>query len=110
MTDGRDVMAITADIRSDAEHMEILERLIAERGIGRHGLFLLTGEGRFTPDGFEETSGYVIGEHDRSFFFWTGWDAGAEQTAFKIWRVAEPQTHWWKSAEYRAARVAAGLT
>ena len=89
--------------------MELLARLIADRGIERHGLYLLTGENRFTPDGFEEMSGFVVSHDERVFFFWTGWDARKGRSAFKVWRAAEPQPDWQSSQEYQAARNAAGL-
>jgi hypothetical protein len=103
------VVAITPDIRSDAEHMELLERLIAERGIERHGLYLLTSENRLTPDGFEEMSGFVVSHDEQVFFFWTGWDASKGTSAFKTWRKSEPEADWQTSQEYQAARKAAGL-
>ena len=101
-------MAVTPDVKSDAEHMALLDRLIAERGIERYGLFLLTSENLFTPDGYEEMSGFVV-SRDGRVFFWTGWDEAAQQVAFETWRDAEPQPDWKGSAEYQAARVAAGL-
>jgi hypothetical protein len=72
-------------------------------------LYLLTGEGRFTPDGYEELSGYVVSDTQRVYFFWTGWDEPSRQPTFKVWRIAEPQPDWTNSAEYAAARRAAGL-
>ena len=102
-------MAIAHDTRSDADHAGLLERLIAERGVGRHGIFLMSGEGRFTPDGFEETSGYVIDDAGRVFFFWTAWNEGLRHTTFKIWQPTEAEADWQGDAEYIAAREAAGL-
>ena len=103
-------MAVTAETKSDAEHMALLERLFEERGIHRYGLFLLTSEGLFTPDGYEEMSGYVVSGDLPVIFFWTGWDETARRTCFEIWQVAEPQPDWQDDTEYQAARVAAGLT
>jgi hypothetical protein len=71
--------------------MELLDRLIAERGIKRHGLYLLTSENRFSPDGFEEMSGFVVSHDEQVFFFWTGWDAEKRSPTFKVWRRAEAQ-------------------
>lgn len=102
-------MAIGYGVKSDAEHAELLERLIAEQGIGRHGIFLLSGEGTLTPDGFEETSGYVVTAEDRVFFFWTGWIERAKRTAFKFWQPTVAEAAWFDDDEYRAARNAAGL-
>jgi hypothetical protein len=89
--------------------MELLDRLIAERGIERHGLYLLTSENRLTPDGFEEMSGFVVSHDERVCFFWMGWDARKGTSAFKVWRTAEPQPDWQNSQEYQEARKAAGL-
>jgi hypothetical protein len=89
--------------------MELLDRLIAERGIERHGLYLRTSENRFGPDGFEEMSGFVVSPDEHVYFFWTGWDANRGTSTFKIWRKAEPQQDWQRSQEYQAARKAAGL-
>lgn len=102
-------MAIARQMKSDADHAELLDRLIAEQGIGRHGLFLVSGEGRIAPDGFEETSGFVVGEDGRVFFFWTGCNDAAQATHLRVWQLAEPRADWIDDAEYRAARQAAGL-
>ena len=103
-------MAVTPDVRSDAEHMALLDRLIAERGIDRYGLYLLTSENLFTPDGYEEMSGCVVSSDGRVYFFWTSWDGVDQRVVFETWRVVEPQLDWQDSAEYQAARKAAGLT
>jgi hypothetical protein len=100
---------IARDLRSDTDHAELLEALFAEQGIGRHGLFMTTGEGRVTPDGYEEMSGYVVSESGCAFFFWTGWNEHTGRSAFKVWRPAEPQPDWQDDDEYQAARQAAGL-
>src|SRR5688572_27708939 len=103
-------MAVARDTRSDAEHAELLERLIAEKGIDRYGIYLMSGEGRITPDGFEETSGYVIADYGGAYFLWTGWDDRLQQTHFKTWETTAAQVDWHDDEEYRAARTAAGLT
>lgn len=102
-------MAISPEIRSDSEHMALLDELIAERGVKRYGLYLLSGEALFTPDGYEETSGFVVSDDGRIFFFWTGWDETAHRVRFETWRPTEPQPGWQNSAEYQDARRAAGL-
>ena len=102
-------MAISAEIKSDAEHMALLDRLLAERGIDRYGLFLLSSENLFTPDGYEEMSGFVVNGDGHVFFFWTSWDDVGQRVAFETWRVVEPKVEWESSEEYQAARVAAGL-
>ena len=102
-------MAIAYDIRSDTDHMGLLEALIARQGIEPHGLFLLSSEGRVGPDGYEEMSGYVLGKDGRAFFFWTGWDEAANVTGFMTWEPAEVQPDWLDDEEFQAAQRAAGL-
>jgi hypothetical protein len=102
-------MAVTPDLKSDAEHMALLDRLLAERGIERYGFFLLSSENLYTPDGYEEMSGFVVCGDGRVFFFWTSWDEVTQRVDFETWRAAEPQAGWGNSKEYQAARVAAGL-
>ena len=102
-------MAIQQEIKSDAEHTALLATLLAERGLKRYGRFAVTGEGTFMPDGYEETSGYLLSSEGKAFFFWTGWDESAQRTTFEMWQPTESQTGWESSEEYHAARVAAGL-
>jgi hypothetical protein len=73
-------MAIQQEIKSDAEHVALLATLLAERGLKQYGLFAVTGEGTFTPDGYEETSGYILSSEGKAFFFWTGWDESSQRT------------------------------
>ena len=102
-------MAATPDVKSDAEHMALLDRLIVERGIDRYGLYLLTSENLFTPNGYEEMSGFVVASDGRVFFFWTSWDDGSQRVAFETWQAAELQPDTQDDEEYKAARKAAGL-
>ena len=102
-------MAVTPDVKSDAEHMALLDRLIAERGIDRYGLYLLTSENLFTPDGYEEMSGFVVSSDGGVFFFWTSWDDVDQRVVFETWQAAELQPDSQDDEEYQAARVAAGL-
>jgi hypothetical protein len=102
-------MAVTPDVKSDAEHMALLDRLIAERGIDRYGLYLLTSENLFTPDGYEEMSGYVVSSDGGVYFFWTSWHNVDQRVVFETWQAAELQSDSQDSEEYQAARKAAGL-
>lgn len=102
-------MAIEQELKSDAAHMELLYALLAERGLTRYGLFAVTGEGTFTPDWYEEMSGYALSDEGHAYFFWTGWDEGAQRTTFDMWQPTEPQAQWQEDREYHAARAAAGL-
>ena len=103
-------MAIQQGMKSDTENKALLTALLAERGITRYGLFAVSGEGKVTPDGYEETSGYALSHEDRVFFFWTGWDETMERTVFSMWVPTGRQVEWLDDAEYQSARVAAGLT
>jgi hypothetical protein len=73
------------------------------------GYFSVTGEGRFWPDGTEESSGNVIGPDGRVFLFWTAWDAERVAPTFRIWREQPTRERWLRCAEYRSARRAVGL-
>jgi hypothetical protein len=102
-------MAIQQELKSDAEHTQLLHRLLVARGLTTYGLFAVSGEGTVTPDGYEETSGYALSEEGRAYFFWTGWDEGQQRTGFSLWKPTAPQSEWQDDEEYQAARVAAGL-
>jgi len=106
--EGHVPMAITGDVRSDTDHIRMLTALITERGIGRHGLFLLNSEGQVGPDSFEEMSGYVVTDTCEAFFFWTGWDEGQRRSRFKTWEPAKIQPDWHDDEEFQAALQAAG--
>lgn len=100
-------MAADTATRTDREHMELLGRLLATRGLDRYGLYLLTSEGRFTPTGYEEMSGYVLGPDGEVRFFWTGWDDAGQADAFTVWRTAEARPDWLDDEEFRDAYAAA---
>ncbi len=102
-------MTIEQELKSDTEHMALLDALLAERGLKRYGLFAVSGEGAVTPDGYEETSGYALSPDGQAFFFWSGWDETAQRTTFDMWKPTEPQAEWESDNEYQAARAAAGL-
>lgn len=102
-------MAIEQELKSDTEHMALLDSLLVERGLEQYGLFAVTGEGTVTPNGYEETSGYALSRDGQAFFFWTGWDEASQRTTFDMWQPTEPQAEWESDQEYQAARVAAGL-
>ena len=50
-------------------HVATLERLLAERGVGRYATFSEVGEGTFFPDGTEDASGFVVDQRGRVFFY-----------------------------------------
>lgn len=89
---------------------ETLTRLIAEKIPGqRFGVFFSTGEGRFFPNGEEESSGCVVTDRDDHYHYWTKWDHWAGRAAFDGWDSLPPQNDWYNDEEYRDARRAAGL-
>ena len=102
-------MFVPAELKSDAAHMDLLHVLLVERGIDRYGLFLLTSENLFSPNGYEEMSGIVVSGDGRCFFFWTSWDDASQLVIFETWNEVEPRAEWQSSQEYHAARAAAGL-
>lgn len=89
----------------------ITERLDGER----FGIFFDSGEGRFYPNGFEETSGQIVTASGRHFTFWTDWDETNARVTFDWFRELEPDemvcaaADWADSKEYRRARAEAGL-
>lgn len=106
MMDHRNAMLTETTNRQRA----MLDRLMRRQGLDRYAFFLVTGEGRFFPNGLEDASGRIIDDHGRVFSFWTGWDDDLGEETLIRWRQIEPQPRWERSREYRAAREAVGLT
>jgi hypothetical protein len=98
-----------ADQVPDPRARAILDALVRAKGLERYAYFFVTGEGRFLPDGTEESSGCVLDASGRVFSFWTGWDAGRGQKILAEWEEVSVEPHWRRSAEYRRARAAVGL-
>ena len=90
-------------------HVATLERLLAERGVGRYATFSEVGEGTFFPDGTEDASGFVVDQHGRVFFYWTGWDAERDAVVFSTWKQVAPEPGWERDPEYQRARAAVRL-
>ena len=88
----------------------MLDALVRARGLQRFAYFLVTGEGRFLPNGVEVTSGHVLDATGRVFRFWTSWDMERDQASFKIWRSEVANPRWERSQEHQRARAAVGLT
>ena len=109
MTAERTAGAAGRPTDEEERQMLALRRLLAARGIERFGVFSDIGEGTRLPDGTEDVSGYVVDDRGRVFFFWTGWDAARGEVALETWHEIAPKPGWEQSAEYRAARRAAGL-
>ena len=93
-------MAAEIAAKTDGEHMDLLGRLFAARGIDRFGVYLLTSERAVTPSGFEELSGYVIDPSGTVRFFWTGWDGAHAIDTLTTWEVVEVQPRWLEDEEF----------
>lgn len=74
--------------------------LIAEKVGEPFGLFFCTGEGRFFPDGTEESSGCVVTRSGRHFDFWTGWDATHGHLSLERWQPLVSHDEWFDDTEY----------
>jgi hypothetical protein len=88
---------------------QVLARLIAARGIGRYGLFFVTGEGTFFPNGVEEASGFAVDQRGQVYAFWTTWDSTRREVTFSEWEPVDPEPDWRDDDEYQRAREQAGF-
>ncbi len=87
-----------------------ISRLLQERGIGRHALFLTQREGTALPGGLEAVSGFVLDEHGRVHGFWLAWDDERQAlTLAPFYPVDEAEAAFFEDAEYQAARRTLGL-
>jgi hypothetical protein len=77
-----------------------IRALIGEKVGEPFGLFFCTGEGRFFPNGDEESSGCVVTRSGRHFDFWTAWDAQSKQMILEHWHAIVPHDDWFENAEY----------
>ena len=90
--------------------LRAITRLLRERGIGRHELFLTQREGTTLPGGLEAVSGFVLDEQGRVHGFWLAWDEVRRAlTLAPFYPVEEADAAFAKDAEYRAARRTLGL-
>jgi hypothetical protein len=97
-----------ATAERDAKSAAAVHGLIAERGLGRFATFYEVGEGDFHPDGTESTSGYVVTEDGREFYFWMEWDAQAGRTVLGTWEEVTGEATDSVSGEYAEALAAVG--
>ena len=95
---------------SRALYRAALDALIRSKGLGRFAFFGTTVEGRIYPNGMDETSGQVLDDRGRAFYFWTAWDTERGEPTFRIWEPVADLTSWVDSTSYRRAREAVGLT
>jgi hypothetical protein len=87
-----------------------ITRLLRERGIGRHALFLTQREGTTLPGGLEAVSGFVLDERGRVHGFWLAWDDGRQALMLTpFYPVEEAEDAFAEDAEYQAARRTLGL-
>ena len=94
-----------AGVTSDRHHASArpIDRLLGERGIGRHALFLTQREGITLPGGLENLSGFVLDHHGPVHGFWLAWDdKGQRLTLAPFYAVAEPYAEFGEDAEYQA--------
>jgi hypothetical protein len=84
-----------------------LAALIRARGLDRFAPFATSVEGRIYPNGMDETSGLVVDERGRVFFFWTGWDQARGAPTLRMWDEVDPSKV--NPAAYRRARQQVGL-
>ncbi len=89
---------------------QLVERLLAARGIRRCALFLTQREGLDLPGGLEAISGYALDVDGAVYGFWLSWDpARRAHTLAPFYPVDAPEEAFAQDAEYREARRALGL-
>jgi hypothetical protein len=89
---------------------QVIDRLLGERGIGLHALFLTQREGTTLPGGLESVSGFVLDERGRVHGFWLAWDDARQVlTLAPFYSVDDPHAAFAEDGEYQAARRALGL-
>ena len=82
-----------------------IARLLRERGIERHALFLTQREGTMLPGGLEAVSGFVLDERGRVHGFWLAWDETRQTlTLAPFYLVEDAKTAFADDPEYQAAR------
>ena len=87
-----------------------IARLLSERGIERHALFLTQREGTVLPGGLEAVSGFVLDAHGAVHGFWLTWDDADQRcTLAPFYRVEDAEGAFAEDAEYQAARRSLGL-
>ena len=90
---------------------QAIARLLGERGIGRHALFLTQREGTELPSGLEAVSGFALDEQGRVHGFWLAWDDARQMlTLAPFYRVDDAHSAFAEDVEYQAARRTLGLS
>ena len=95
-------------MRASAERRAIT-RLLRQRGIGRHALFLTQREGSVLPNGLEALSGFVLEPSGRVHGLWLAWDEARQApTLAPFYLVEDAASTFAEDAEYQAARRSRG--
>lgn len=90
---------------------QAIDRLLVQRGIDRHALFLTQREGIELPGDLEAVSGFALGGDGRVYGFWLAWDDARQAPTLRpFYLVPGPDEAFADDAEYHAARRALGLT
>jgi hypothetical protein len=89
--------------------LDVVDRLLRRRGVGRHAYFLVQQEGTELPGGVEAVSGFVLDAHGRVHGFWLGWDPRRRRHALDPWYPVPDPSTFQDDPEYRRARAALGL-
>ena len=101
---------MTAERPAITPERRAIARLLRERGIGRHALFLTQREGTTLPGGLEALSGFVLDQQERVHGFWLAWDDDRRAlTLTPFYSVEDAEATFMDDAEYQAARRALGL-
>jgi hypothetical protein len=102
-------MATHSNAKPSTREAQVLGRLLSAQGIDCYGLFFVSGEGDFFPNGVEETSAFVVDGMGRVYSFWTGWDDERQDVRFDEWASVSPEPDWLGDDEYIHACQRAGL-
>ena len=103
-------MVTESALERDARQRTTLDRLLAEKELGRCATFFETGEGTPLPDGLEKMTGYVIDATGRVHWFVLDWDPTRRTVALTDFKAVEIKPSWGDVAEYRHAREMVGLS
>jgi hypothetical protein len=92
-------------VNGRSRERRLIDRLLRERGIARHALFLVQREGIQLPNGVEAVSGFVLDDRGDVHGFWLAWDGERDDyTLSPLYPVEDPARIFAKDEEYRAAR------
>lgn len=78
-------------------HLMLMERL----GTDKYKVYGVVGEGDFFYWGnseIEESSGYVLTDDNRAYYFWLGWNKEAQKPDFLCWDTMRDEEAEWVKA------------